>query len=223
MLEINLLITHMEAINRAILIPDWLTVMLFSSFILLVFLKALNPHKFFTVVSSIVNKGFLEIESEEKISPFNLFNLGFTLFSLSSISLAVYFSFIYIQNESIEIESYYSMVLLILVYMTGRFLIEFLIMNLFSVKSYLNVFFLSKRIYLFSISIGIWIFVLLYAYGEQSIFVLWAGSAILFCIRLLSILSTNKNLIFNNLFYFILYLCSFEIAPLLILYKVMTK
>ncbi len=80
----------MEAINRAILIPDWLTVMLFSSFILLVFLKALNPHKFFTVVSSIVNKGFLEIESEEKISPFNLFNLGFTLFYICGSAIGRY-------------------------------------------------------------------------------------------------------------------------------------
>jgi hypothetical protein len=31
----------------------------------------------------------------------------------------------------------------------------------------------------------------------------------------------NKNLILNKLFYFILYICALEIAPLLFIYKMM--
>ncbi|NQV78269.1 MAG: DUF4271 domain-containing protein, partial [Lutibacter sp.] len=38
-------------------------------------------------------------------------------------------------------------------------------------------------------------------------------------LRYVLILLNNKKLIFNNLFYFILYLCALEIAPLIIVLK----
>ena len=107
----------------------------------------------------------------------------------------------------------------ILIYILGRFLLEFLLMGLLEVKGILKYFILSKRGYLYSISIGLFLLNLIYFYGVQKQNFLLIGAIVLFGIRLLLIISNNKNLIIKELFYFILYLCAFKLAPLLVLFK----
>lgn len=213
----------MDAIERSIYLPDWLTLLFLFAFVLLVLLKAMNSDKLQAVLSSITNKGFLEIEIEENESPFTLFSGVFTLFCLLTISLLVYVSLVSLKDQQINLADFSQILLLLVVYMLSRFILEYLLIQLFRLKQQLAFFFLSKRNYLFSISIGMWGILGLFLYWNQSVNMLWIGVGVLVTVRLLAILANNKNLIFSHLFYFILYLCSFEIAPLLIMYKLITK
>lgn len=213
----------MEVVERGFTNPSWITTIILFSLLLLVLLRMMNSHKFLGTLSSITNKGFLEIESEEKQSAFTFFNIVFTLFSLITLTLSVFFSLEKIKGETFHFREFSYLILFVGVYMLSRFLLELVLIRLLSIQHFLNFFFESKKTYLFSISIGVWFLNVIYFYSNYSIWMVWVGFFILFSIRFFTIIITNKNLIFSHLFYFILYLCAFEIAPLLILYKMITK
>ena len=160
--------TFMRALERVLQTPDWVTAILFLSLLLLVVLKAYNPQKLSGVLSSLYNKGFLEIEAQEKQSPFTFFTIVFTLFSLFSIALGVYVSICYVTKQQFLFTDYTQILLFLLIYMFGRFTLEYLLTQLFGIKNELSFFFQSKRSYLFSISAGIWVFVLIYFYSKHA-------------------------------------------------------
>lgn len=210
----------MEALERGFNSNNWVTGLFVFGLLLIFFLKLFRAAKLSGYTASIFNKGFIEIESQEKTAPITFFHSVFTLFSFLSISMTVYFL---LKEYKEDLESnfieYIQWSSYILIYILGRFLLEFLLMGLLEVKGILKYFILSKRSYLYSISIGLFLLNLIYFYGVQKQNFLLIGAIVLFGIRLLLIISNNKNLIIKELFYFILYLCAFEIAPLFILFK----
>ena len=210
----------MQAIERGFLSDNWVAIVFVCSLVLLSLLKLFNAEKMRGYSLSIFNKGFVEIESQEKIPVFSIFNIGFTAFSFLSISLTIYFFLIlYAENINLSFVEYSKVSLYVLVYMLGRFFLESFLMRLLEIREVLGYFFLSKRSYLYSISVGLLFLNVIYFYGFPEKSVLTVGVVILFGTRLLLILINNKNLIIKELFYFILYICAFEIAPLFILFK----
>ncbi|MFY0628777.1 MAG: DUF4271 domain-containing protein [Flavobacteriaceae bacterium] len=210
----------MEALERGFISNNWVTGLFVFGLLLIFFLKLFRAVKLSGYAASIFNKGFIEIESQEKTTPITFFHSVFTLFSFLSISMTVYFL---LKEYKEDLESnfieYLQWSSYILIYILGRFFLEFLLMGLLEVKGILKYFILSKRSYLYSISIGLFLLNLVYFYAVQKQKFLLIGAIILFGIRLLLIISNNKKLIIKELFYFILYLCAFEIAPLFILFK----
>ena len=157
---------------------------------------------------------------QEKSSIFSLFNIGFVGFSFLNISMSLYFAINDYQEKNLFLFFDYTKIsLYVFVYMLGRNFLEVVFMELLMIKKYLRHFFLSKRSYLYSISIGLFFLNVVYFYGFQRRTFLLLGIVLLFTIRLVFIVINNKNLIIKELFYFILYLCAFEIAPLFILFK----
>jgi hypothetical protein len=210
----------MEALERGFISNNWVTALFVFGLLLIFFLKLFRAAKLSGYATSIFNKGFIEIESQEKTASITFFHSVFTLFSFLSISMTIYFLFkeykVGVQSNFLEYIQWSSYVL---IYILGRFFLEFLLMGLLEVKGVLTYFILSKRSYLYSISIGLFLLNLIYFYGFQRESFLLIGTIVLFGARLLLIISNNKNLIIKELFYFMLYLCAFEIAPLFILFK----
>ena len=210
----------MEALERGFISNNWVTLLFVFGLVLIFVLKLYKATKLRGYASSIYNKGFIEIESQEKTTPITFFHSVFTVFSFLSISMTVYFMLSeYNESENTNFFEYIEWSSYILIYILGRFFLEFLLMRLLEVKGLLSYFILSKRSYLYSISIGLFLLNLIYFYGFQKLNLLLIGAVVLFGARLLLIISNNKNLIIKELFYFILYLCAFEIAPLFILFK----
>jgi len=210
----------MEAIERVVLSNNWIAVIFLLSITLLFFLKLFSSEKLIGFSTSFMNKGFIEIEAQEKQSHFSFFHTVFTFFSFLSLSITLFF--IVNSYQGIEIFlllDYLKIALAILIYMIVRFVLEFLFMLLFEIENTVSYFSLSKRSYLYSVSIGLLLLNLIYIYSFQNTSFLITGFVALFSIRLLLILINNKNLIIKELFYFILYLCAFEIAPLFVLFK----
>ena len=117
----------MQGIERVLITPDWITILLFFSFLLLVLLKVISSQKFVGQITSITNKGFLEIETEEKNSFFNVFSIIFTLFFLICLSLVAYISIAFIKDEPLVFSNYVYVFTFILTYALVRFLMEIIL------------------------------------------------------------------------------------------------
>jgi len=210
----------MEAAERVLISNNWVTLLFVSSLLILFFLKMFSSEKMRGYSLSVFNKGFIDINSQEKQPFLSLFDIVFTAFSFLSISLTIYLSIQYFQEELVfSLLEYFKVAIYVLIYMLLRNTIEVIAMRLLGIQQALSYFFLSKRSYLYSISIGLFFLNLIYFYGFQNFNFLCLGVLLLFSTRFILILINNKNLIIKELFYFILYLCTFEIAPLLILFK----
>ena len=171
---------------------------------------------------SLINKAFIESEIEGNYSFFNLFKIVVFLFSMMVISFLMY-KFLLFFDVSKEEGFYIFMETLGVVFsyfLIKRFL-EFLLSHLFKINEQVKFFLCSKSNYLNCVSFYLFIALFVVEYSQLNRLFLVYFSIILFSIRFVFHYFSNKKLISSKLFYFILYLCSFEIAPLFILYKLL--
>lgn len=210
----------MEALERVISSDNWITILLLTSFVFMFFLSLYSREKLKGYAGSIFNKGFIEIEAAENNSFLNLFHVVFTFFTFISISLLSFFLLThFVDGFEFSLNNYAFLASLIGVYVGLRFVLEHFLVKLLDLKAGLAFFLHSKRSYMYAISIGMTFLLVIYYYGFTNIQFLLSITALLFFIRLALLLLNNKNLIIKRLFYFILYLCAFEIAPLMIIIK----
>lgn len=212
----------MQAIERPVMMPDWIAILIFSSLFFLVALKILDTKRFYGSITSLINLGgVMEAEIQEKKSFFSLYDFCFTVFSVINITLVLY---LINQKYQVSTEIFYiDLSYMVLGYLFGRFLLEYSLVQVFKLTTELKPFLIAKKNYLYAISVAFWALSVIYLYGNQSVLSLLILTFLLFITRWVLLLNTNKKLIVSKLFYFILYLCAFEIAPLLIIYKLITQ
>lgn len=215
----------MKAIDRVIINNDWLT---------FIFLGIL----FFVVLANYLDKNRLR---QLAVLPFNRLyfsnfentsdNLrkGFTLFLFFSSNLTLsIFLYLLIQKSYPSFFKLYSNPFLIIVgmifaYWVFKYLISKMAAWVFELEKVH-----SKAVYIklsYFLSIQFYLFLLLifaiYFFEPNGNFIQFvlAIYVLLLLFRYLQFLNIMKKVIFVNLFYFILYLCTLEIAPFMILYK----
>jgi hypothetical protein len=189
-------------------------------FFSIVLLKALNPSRLKGILFGFFNINFVEIESEENTSFFDVFQIVFFVFSVIVISLLV-FSFkryILVTND-VGFSSFLSVLLSLSSYFLLLKVLEYLFSKVFLIKNIVRLFIVSKSIYLNTISVLLYIALVLSEYANLKQIYLYYFAAFLFFLRFVFHVVVNKNLVFKKLFYFILYICAFEIAPLFTLFK----
>ena len=211
----------MEAVQRDVLSNNWIVLIFIFSIGILFFLKIFNTDKLKGYATSIFNKGFIEIEAEENYFRFSFFHVGFSFFFLLMLTVSIYLTMHQnFQKEAFLFLDYLQVSKYVLLCLTVRYVVDFLLIILFEIRdSLVTYFFFSRRSYSYSISLGLLILNIFYFYTFNSYYFLIFGIIALFSIRYLLILYYNKNLIIKELFYFILYLCAFELAPLFVLFR----
>jgi len=210
----------MEALQRSVLSNNWITLIFVFSILLLFFLKLFTTAKLKGYVTSLFNKGFVEIEAEENYWTLSFFHTGFSLFTFLMLSVTTFFLISQFNNSSaLLLEDYLVSTSYLFSYVVLRFIVVFALFSVFQFKSKLSFFMTSKRGYLYSISIGLLFLNVFYFYTFQYQDLLFTGFVALFSLRFSLILINNKNLIIKELFYFILYLCAFELAPIFVLFR----
>ena len=168
------------------------------------------------------SKTFIEDEIEEDTSFFNPFQSILFLFSILVLSLVIFNLSIHFKGVTIRSFSNFCIYFGgIFGYIMLKWLLEYVFSLLFLIKKPIRFFLVSKSSYLYSVSFYLFIVIILVEYSQLNYNSLIYISIALFSIRFLLHIINNKKLIFSKLFYFILYLCAFEIAPLLILFKLM--
>lgn len=187
---------------------------------LIFFLKGLGGNKLKGYAVSIFNSNFIETELEENVTFFNSFHILIFSFSVAVISLLLYsFAGNSLVDDQDGFHNFLYFLGLTFLFFAVKWGLEYLLTVIFFIKKEVRFFLVSKFSYLYSISFLIYIGLILVEYTKLDKVFLAYFTAVLFLIRFTVHLINNKKLIFSKLFYFILYLCAFEIAPLFLLFK----
>ena len=212
----------MQALERTVVDTNWITILLVLLLACIFLLKGVNANRLKGSLSSLINNSFIETEIEDNSSFFNLFQSIIFVFSMLVLSLFLFkIMLFYFGENAHNLFSYFKILSVVFSYFTIKWLLEFLFSHLFKINKQVKFFLVSKHNYLYSISFFLLIAVVLVEYSQLNTSFLVYFSIVLFSIRFLFHVINNKKLVFSKLFYFILYLCAFEIAPLFILFKLM--
>jgi hypothetical protein len=142
------------------------------------------------------------------------------VFSLLFYELAVYL------KPTFKPLNFYDFLIIlagVFLYFAFRYLIGLFLATIFNLTEIHKKFVYEKTNYFNSLSLSMLPFLLLVFYVDSYKIIFSKIALTLFAFLLLLryvwVVRNNKKLIFNNLLYFILYLCALEIAPLVIILK----
>jgi|TARA_B110000858_G_scaffold46201_1_gene53011 hypothetical protein len=209
-----------QALEKIVINTNWISIILVFLFAIIAVLKIIDGDKLKGYVFALFNKGFIQDEVEENTSFFSSFYS--LLFIFSSVVLALVTSLLVAEtnkNTSFSVSSFFLILGIIWSYFTIKSLLEIGVIRLFFIKKEVRFYVVSKFGYLYSISFFLIIFLVLFRFGPLNFSFFIAATLGLFFLKFVFQVVNNKNLVFGKLFYFILYLCAFEIAPLLIMFK----
>ena|SRR5690606_12041846 len=197
------------------------TVLLITALVCLTIAKFKNEQKFHSFIMLFINYKYLKIYSKEHGQTTSTFNLLLFIPQLIAYALVLWVALPYF-NPQHQINFYLILPFLIL-FILFKFYLEKLIATIFDINKFTESFHFHKVTYRNLSSLLLLPLISLFIYSNLNSKI--ALYAILFCFCLLNVIAfvltlrNHQKLIQKHLFYFILYLCTLEIAPYLILLK----
>ncbi|RKS99218.1 DUF4271 domain-containing protein [Flavobacterium sp. 123] len=206
---------------------DWATFLFLLSFIIIAFTKSVFENRFNDFINLIFSDKYIKVYRDS-----SHLKSGFTisLFLVQVISLAFFIQLslhIFGYASKTDWILYIQITTFLIFFILSKFLIEKIIATSFNIEEFVEQFNLQKVTYrtyigLFLLPIDIILFY--YDNFSRSIPVIMIGVVLVINVLTYFISIKNyQNLIFSKLFYFILYLCAFEIAPYYFIYYWFTK
>ena len=213
---------------RNIIINDWFTVSIVVCMVFIAAAKLLFSNRFNDFIEIVVNSNYLKIyiKDQKFINTFDgllFINLVISLTIFVILAINKLDTNLEIQN----IELYYKLFIGIGSVLIIKVLLDRLIGSLFEIDELMNDYLFQKityKNYLGFILLPINLLLIYAIIPSKSI--IFIAIFILFTVNFMGFLESLKshlNLIKSNLFYFILYICALEIAPYIILYKVLNS
>ncbi|NER10289.1 protein of unknown function [Muriicola jejuensis] len=212
----------MEPVLRQIGQTDWITVIIFASAVFLVLAKALFYSRFLNFVILPFNSKYVFLYNK-KDKLVNGFNLLFGIFLLLNFSLFLYYGVdFYLPEGMISSLLLYSVILIFLVlFLFGKLLTQLGSGTIFNSRAVISEIVFKKITYLNYSGLVMFLMNLLLTYvfaGSKEIYLL--GSILVVIVLIIgwaTIIKTHLKFVTSYFFYFILYLCALEIAPLIII------
>jgi len=212
----------METTLRTITNFDWITIILFSSVLFAVLAKTFYYTKFLNfIILPFNNKYIFMYNKKDKI--FNWFNILFTAFQVINFSLFIYLA------KNIFFESIYDDNPIIYLVILG-FLLLFLLIKtflqlgngiIFNSNDTITMLIFKKMSYLNYSSLVMFLsnVILTYVLKDSKAIVYVSIFLILLIntIGWITVLKNHQKFITHNFFYFILYLCTLEFSPFVII------
>jgi len=213
-----------EVIERIFISKDWVTIILLIVITLLIFNKIRNPLKFTKLQTLLYSSSYFGSYSKSSPPLVSVFNVIFIVIFSIVISLLLFVAVIqYGLSNNSDIILFFKILIYVFSYIIVRFVLGFILALLFEIEKEQQYFSFLKLSYLSSFSILILPFLIVNFYINSHLFsqilIIIAG-LLLFYFFVLQI-KNNQKLIFSKIFYFILYLCALEIAPYMIVYKLL--
>lgn len=216
----------MEAIPRQIEMQDWITFLFVGILGLVAFVKILDPKVFLNFLKIPASRSYF-IESRKSENTIGGF--GFLLFLSQDLllSLGLYLLILHVEpsfNASFIL--FLQIFIALTVFFISKYFVEKIIGLLFSMEKFLGQYIFYKITYKNLLGLSLFPILLILRY-------FWDAPATFYRIGLGVFMLLNMVFLFYyyriirqqikaNLFYFILYLCTLEIAPYFIVYKVVT-
>ena len=205
---------------------DLITGVFSLTLIILAALKVLFGARLSANCTHFLPQNYLSIYNLERNSTFNLFQGLMFLLQLLVLSTFSLLTGLVLGYPVIHPEPVFSMLFFLLVlmgYLGIRYLVGFLLSALFDLRKLHEKIVYEKMNYRNNLVLWIlpMVVVAFYIKTPQEFLVKMTVSVLLtlYLFRYALLVSNNKKVIVNNLFYFILYLCALEVAPLMIILK----
>ncbi|MDT0553663.1 DUF4271 domain-containing protein [Urechidicola vernalis] len=206
---------------------DWITAAFLLIFLLLVVAKYIYKERLLELTFVLFNKRYLINYRNEQGDFYNLFYILLFSVQILALSLLIYLTahYIDVDNRIASIPFLFLKIIGVLIcYFLIRHLIGMFLGQVFQLKKAQEKLAFVKISYLFSVSILILPFLIfayyVNSYGLLAFRLLIVVLSILLIMRYVFTLKFNKSVVLGGLFYFILYLCALEIAPLLLIFKI---
>ena len=212
----------LQALEKIVIDTNWILFVLVFLLAIIAVLKIIDAQKLKGYVFALFNKGFIEDEVEEDTFFFRPFYGLLLVFS--SIALALVISLLVSERKVgflFSFSSFLTVFAIVFTFFVIKISLEIGLSRLFLIKKQVRFYVVSKFSYLYSISFFLLILFVLFQFGPINSSAFICITLGLFFLRYSLHTFINKKLVFSELFYFILYICAFEIAPLLILFKLM--
>ena len=205
---------------------DWIVLVFLTILLVLTIAKVFFNDRLLHVSTLFMSKKyFLMYFNRDKNNILNLFQILLFVVQLLVLSMFIYHSNIYFQlkMDFFGLNKFLFIVAGVGFYLGMRYITGLFLAHIFDLKNGHNKFVFEKVNYFNNLILWLLPFLILYVFTTdfKAIFFLITFSlfVLLILIRYALILSNNKKLVFSYIFYFILYICALEIAPLIIIFK----
>lgn len=215
--------------ERIVFSPDWLTIV----FLVILLLIAIIKNNFSEQLSSLFSLLYSDKYYSDfgKVKPliWNNFNILFFLIFILVSAVMIYYSLNAYVNDSFLFDLGYFLKILagVLIYLVLRYTFEVILSSLFEIFEEYKFFSFVKLSNLFLISVYLLPVLLFITYVNSSQYVIFIGAALIFLalvllFRYIKALQYDR-INFSNIFYLFLYLCALEIAPIILIYKLIVS
>ncbi len=204
---------------------DWITFIFLSIFFTLTIVRVLFKDRLLYINTLFLSKKYLLLFNIERGKTPVAFQGLFFFVQLLVLSLLFYFASRHFQfyKNFLGIRAFFIILGNIGLYFCAKYFIEIFLAYLFNLKKEHAKIRFEKTSYLNNLTLWILPLLIFSAYTNRFNELFFEITLLLFVLllilRYVLVLLNNKRFIFNNLFYFILYLCTLEIAPLIIVLK----
>lgn len=210
----------MDGELRLVQNADWITIVIILSLVLIVISKQLFQNRFLNFIILPFNNKYVALYSK-KDKMLHGFHIFITVFQLLNTSLYIYISYhVFFKNPDASGILIYLLILgLVLLFFISKMILQFANGFVFNnVKTITDLIYKKHTYFNYSSMIMLLANVVLTYILVDSKLVVFSSLFIIIlinCIGLLTILKNHQKLISSYFFYFILYLCALEIAPLI--------
>jgi len=215
--------------ERIVFSPDWLTIV----FLVILLLIAIIKNNFSEQLSSLFSLLYSDKYYSDfgKVKPliWNSFNILFFLIFILVSAVMIYYSLNAFVNDSFRFDFSYFLKILagVLIYLVLRYTFEVILSSLFEIFEEYKFFSFVKLSNLFLISVYLLPVLLFITYVNSRQYVIFIGAALIFLVllilfRYIKALQYDR-INFSNIFYLFLYLCALEIAPIILIYKLIVS
>ncbi len=215
----------LQLIERATQDNSWVAFLFIGSFLLVVVLKSVFQKQFNDFLGLLYTNKYIKLYNEENLNWFSVILIFIQMISFSLFIHIVLGNLGYLNKNSFI--SFIQIFAFLLFFISLKYLIEKSIAFLFDIQDFYSHFLFYQASYRMYLGLIMLFLTFLMFYGKTSIdniTYLFIGIFIILnlIINLISFRIFQKEII-GNLFYFILYLCTLEIAPYYFTYYWLTK
>lgn len=203
----------------------WITAILVFVALLLVIAKWNKSALFHAFAGLIFNLEFINKKFSE-LRRIEIFEVLLFIAGLFGLSAFVYVFLPEVNlNDDFDIFKYFQILFLASIFIISKYLFEKIVGDLFEIENQTSKYLFFKQSVLTWLSLFLLFPLALIFYFQdynhpQAVIIIAVLAVLIYVFRVLHYLINYQNNILAYSFYFILYLCAFEIAPYIILFKV---
>ena len=200
---------------------DWLSLVFLFNFFLLVTLKLMHGNQFHYFIRIIDSPLYFKIYGKDKLRLQSFTIIG-TVFLIVNFSLLAFYFFNYNYSKFNSFTFFLLLLAKIICLVVFRYLFLQFSFNILNIKDFTEVFQFKSLTYQIQISILTFILFLLYQFSFLNIEFFNISIVVVIILYLTSQITLYKEYWLRlkyNLLYLILYLCTFKLAPWIVLYS----